>query len=254
MSDKLFAQLEEWQAGSPWGRVLDAGTGEHSLRWLTGLKTERWSAVTGDVAVAASLRERFAQHLRPCDELVAGNWTDPALLQGQRFDVVLADYLVGAIDGFAPYFQDQIFARLRPLVGQHLFLIGLEPFPDVAPSEGGQLILEVARLRDACILLAGHRCYREYPLDWVLRQLAQAGFAVQQHRLVPIVFGERYVRGQLGVCRRKLPLLRDRALAQELERHVQDLERRALQHLQRSGGVHFGHDYVVWATPAEAPR
>lgn len=39
------------------------------------------------------------------DEIVVGNWRDEQFLEGRVFDTVLADYLVGAIDGFAPYYQ-----------------------------------------------------------------------------------------------------------------------------------------------------
>lgn len=37
--------------------------------------------------------------------MVIGNWQDENFLKDRVFDTVLADYLVGAIDGFAPYFQ-----------------------------------------------------------------------------------------------------------------------------------------------------
>lgn len=46
------------------------------------------------------------------------------------FDVVIADYLVGSIDAFAPYFQDKIFERLKPHVGKRLYVTGAEPLPD----------------------------------------------------------------------------------------------------------------------------
>lgn len=39
------------------------------------------------------------------DEIVVGNWRDEKFLEGRVFDTVLMDYLVGAIDGFAPYYQ-----------------------------------------------------------------------------------------------------------------------------------------------------
>ncbi len=253
-NDTLFKMVETWQGDQPWGRFLDAGTGEHSMRWLLRLKTESWTAITGDPARASSMRERFASQIRPCDTLIASNWTRDDLLPGERFDTVLADYLVGAIDGFAPYFQDQIFERLRPLVGRTLYVIGLAPFATHANSEGGRLILEVARLRDACILLASHRCYREYPLDWMIRHLERAGFTVEEHKRVPILFGERYIKGQLGVCRRKLPLFKDRRLAREMERHIQNLEQRALEHISRFGRIPFGEDYVIKATPSGGPE
>jgi hypothetical protein len=29
------------------------------------------------------------------------------------------------------------------------------------------------KIQDACILLAGHRCYREYPMEWIQQQILQ---------------------------------------------------------------------------------
>ncbi|MBK7760445.1 MAG: class I SAM-dependent methyltransferase, partial [Deltaproteobacteria bacterium] len=209
-TDRLFASVERLQGTTPWGRVLDAGTGEHSLRWLSERPTEALAAVTASEAMARGLREKVP--LRPQDRLIIGNWTDPTLLAGETFDTVLADYLLGAVDGFAPYFQDQLFPRLRPLVRHRLYTIGLAPYPDVAEDEGGALILELARLRDACILLAKHRCYREYPLDWTCRHLERAGFTVEDAWSTPIVYRERFITGQLRVCESKLGYLSDKAL------------------------------------------
>lgn len=251
--DKLFGLVETWQGADAWGRVLDAGTGEHSMRWLLRLTTERWSAVTGDSVRANSMRERFGPQMRQGDEILLGNWARDDFLSGERFDTVIADYLLGAIDGFAPYFQDKLFERLAPLVGRSIYVIGLEPFPDETRSPWGKMILRIARLRDSCILLAGHRCYREYPLTWVTRHLERAGFDVVQSQRVPIYFGENYVRGQLGVCRRKLPFFKDKALAKETERHIQALEREAMSHIARHGRSSFGEDYVLKAVPRD-PR
>lgn len=186
--------------------------------------------------------------LRPQDRLVVGNWTDEALLAGERFEVVLADYLLGAVDGFAPYFQDRLFGRLRRHVGDALYVVGLEPMPDQASDPGAQIILDINRLRDACILLAGHRCYREYPMDWAVRSLESSGYRVESAERVPILFGERYVRGQLGVCERKLAHFGDRALAERMGEVVAALRARALAALAR-GPIRFGADYVVSARP-----
>ena len=108
-TDRLFASVERLQGTTPWGRVLDAGTGEHSLRWLSERPTEALAAVTASESMARGLREKVP--LRPQDRLLIGNWTDPTLLAGETFDTVLADYLLGAVDGFAPYFQDQLLPR-----------------------------------------------------------------------------------------------------------------------------------------------
>jgi len=250
--DALFSSIERFHAGRPWGAMLDAGTGWHSLQWIRSLSTERFTAVTGAKARETNLIERLGPGgLRASDHIITGNWTDPSLLFEERFDVVLADYLLGAIDGFAPYFQDRLFARLRRHVAPghgRLYVVGLAPYPDRSAEPGGRLILEIARLRDACILLAGHRCYREYPRDWVERSLQSAGFVVEESVSVPIVYRRRFVDGQLDVCLRKLPHIADLGLRASLRAHIGDLRERAHHHLLRVGGIGFGEDYVVAAS------
>lgn len=249
MADALFDTITRMQGEQPWGALLDAGTGAHSLSWVRSLETTRWTAVTGAPAREAALRAEVGEAARPGDRLVTGNWTDPTLLHGERYDTVLADYLLGAVAGFAPYFQDRLFARLRPHVGGRLYVVGLAPYPDHAPTEGGRLVLQIAALRDACIKLAGHRVYREYPRDWVVRSLESSGFAVQEAVSIPIVYRARFFRGQLAVCRRKLPYFHDPALARAMGAHIDAVEAAALALPETARGVHFGEDYVVAATP-----
>ncbi len=250
MSDRLFLHIERLQGGRPWGSVLDAGTGRHSLEWLAGLDTTRWTAVTGDPTQGERLERELSGSIRAGDRIACGNWTDPLFLHGEVYDVVLADYLVGAIDGFAPYFQDRIFPRLRPHVGERLYVVGLEPYDPLPGSPGGQLIQEIARLRDACILLAGDRCYREYPLDWVLRHLEVADFVVEDAQVFPIRYGRRFIDGQLDVCERKLPRIRAPGkLVEGLRQTIADLRKRAREHASARDGIRFGEDYVVLARP-----
>ena len=254
MADALFTTIERLQGAAPWGATLDAGTGDHSLSWLCGLPTERWTAITGDGDRGASMRGRFLGRTRPQDRILSGNWTDPTLLEGEVYDTVLADYLLGALDGFAPYYQDRLFSRLRPLVGRRLYVVGLAPYPDVADTPGGRAVLEIARLRDACILLAGHRCYREYPMDWVIRHLEAADFAVLDAIPMPIVYRERFFNGQLDVAKSKLPLFADPNLAAEMGRHIEETRARTLALSEVQRGVNFGEDYIVAAEPSTRGR
>ena len=247
--DALFDTLAAWQGDRPWGRVLDAGTGEHSLRWLLGQAPERVTAVTGARPRQVELQRDLGQWMLPSDRILVGNWADPELLRDEVFEVVLADYLLGAMDGFAPYFQDRLFARLRPHVGGRLYAVGLAPYPDSGGGEAGDLIREIARLRDACILLAGHRCYREYPLDWVQRHVAAAGLRVLRAESRPIVYRERFVDGQLDVCLQKLPLMADRAVAEALRGQVESLRLRARAACNRLDGLRFGEDWLLEAAP-----
>ena len=248
-SDKLFSQIADWQGGQPWASFLDAGTGSHSLSWIASLKTERWTAVTGSQQRCCELSQDFGGHMRPTDHIVVGNWADPGFLKGQKFETVLADYLLGALDGFAPYFQDQLFARLKNQVAGTLYVVGLEPWLEKPDSVGGRLIVNIGRLHDACLLLAERRCYREYPREWALRSLDAAGFDVEASAALPILYGPKYIRNQLAVARRQLPLFKDAALASAMGDFMESLEQQALALIARDGQIRFGSDYVIKARP-----
>ncbi|CAM9723199.1 unnamed protein product, partial [Choristocarpus tenellus] len=200
--DALFRAIENMQKGSkkPWGRFLDAGTGTHSLKWIHTLDTESFTAVTADARFAETTRKeaRIGFDVKSPDEIVMGNWRDDGFLKGRTFNTILADYLIGAMDGFAPYYQDQVFDRLKRHLKPEgrLYLVGMQPLPD-HPGGAAELVCEAARLRDACILLAGHRMYREYPLDWIVRQLERSGFAVTSAQKMPIIYTPRTVKRQV---------------------------------------------------------
>ncbi len=249
--DRLFEYIEKLQAGKPWGRFLDAGTGRHSLAWVATLETSSWTAVTGDSERAARTEREFRDRIRTADRVVAGNWLDETFLHGQKYDVVLADYLLGALEGFAPYYQDRLFGRLRRHVLDRLYVVGLEPYETLSPTDGGRVICDIARLRDACILLAGDRCYREYPMEWVVRNLENVGFTVDEAERFPICYGEQFIGKQLDVCERKLPRIENRALAAGLKRRIVDLRRQATAYCRAHGGIRFGIDYVIAARPGE---
>ncbi|GAA5236856.1 class I SAM-dependent methyltransferase [Verticiella sediminum] len=253
-SSPIFRRIAALQRGLPWGRVLDAGTGVHSLRWVSGLQTEAWTAVTASEGMARQVRTAVRRAMRTQDRIVEGDWTDPGLLAGETFDTVLADYLLGAVDGFAPYFQSRLFERLRPLVGRRLYVVGLQPYvPGFPQDEAGRMVVEMGRARDACLLLAGERTYREYPLDWVLRALAQAGFRVIGHDRFPIRYGRTYIDAQIDMCEARLPRLVDAGLAASMQAYLHALRERAHALHDRLGGLAHGFDYVAAAEPLPLP-
>jgi hypothetical protein len=172
------------------------------------------------------------------------------LLEGQQFDTILADYLVGAIDGFSPYFQDLIFNRLVPHLapGGRLYVIGLQPIPD-SVSSPANVMCKIRRVRDACILLANHRCYREYPLDWIERHLRKSGLNVVQSRTYPIRYDHSTMVRQINVGRSKLKLFPTKDMAAEMGKVLDDLEKESLEvtRKQADGRITLGFDYVVVA-------
>ena len=120
--------------------------------------------------------------------------------------------------------------------------------------------MDVTRLRDACILLAGHRCYREYPMDWIQRQLEANGFRILAAEKVPIVYSEHSIRRQLNVASRKFKFFKDPALADSMRQSIERLDKRMVDVVKResSNRIRFGFDYIVAAelvpaAPQEPP-
>ena len=113
MGDILFGTVEKWkeEAGRSWGSFLDAGTGNHSLKWIQTLNTESWTAITADENMKRQIMESGVT-LRPNDSILVGNWmSDEFCSKLGKFDTILADYLFGAVDGFSPYTQDLIVEK-----------------------------------------------------------------------------------------------------------------------------------------------
>lgn len=250
MTGGLFGYVERLQAGREWGAFLDAGTGVNSSLWGVGLDTRAWCAVTASPAHAQQVRGAVGPRLRAQDRLMVGDWTDPSLLAGEAFDTVLADYLVGAVEGFAPYFQAALFHRLRPLTRGRLYVVGLDPYVvGPAATEAARMVREIGRLRDAVLLLADETPYREYPAEWVVNALHVAGFRVASGRRFANRYQEKWVRGQLDMTSRRLALLPDQAMARALAARVEDTRGRALELCANLGGLSHGYDYVIGAEP-----
>lgn len=254
MASALFAHIESQHEGE-WGSVLDAGVGVNSAEWLTTLPTDRWTGVTAARGHARQVAAAVGDRMRPQDRLLLGNWMDAALLAGEVHDVVLADYLVGAIEGFSPYFQESLFQRLRPHVGRRLYVVGLDPYVvGEATTAEARCVREIGRLRDVCLLLADETPYREYPAEWVGDRLEQAGFRVLSARRFANRYRERWVNSQLDMALRRLPKIADRTLATALAGRIEALRAEGLALAKGGDGLRHGFDYVITAEPAgEAP-
>lgn len=244
----LFRHIEQLQGEAPWGAFLDAGTGVNSALWSTALPTERWCAVTGSPRHAAQVQDRAGGRFRSQDRLIVGNWTDPDMLAGEGFDTVLADYLVGAIEGFSPYFQSQLFARLRPLVKRRIYVVGLDPYVvGEAETPAARAVRDIGRLRDAVLLLSGETPYREYPAEWMVNALQASGYRVLSARRFANRYRETWVNGQLDMAKRRLVKLPDSALAAAMGLMIETMRGSSLDLCLRHGGLAHGHDYVIAA-------
>jgi len=112
-----------------------------------------------------------------------------------------------------------------------------------------QLVWEIGRFRDACVLLGGDVPYREYPAHWVVDQLKIAGFTVQSVKHFENRYRTRFVNAQIDLCTPGLERLTDRDLAQALKARGEALRGKALMHIEAKGALGFGRNYVIAAEP-----
>jgi hypothetical protein len=257
MPDVLFETVERYHESRPWGRVLDAGTGVASVKWMMKLSTcSAWTAITADERMKSAILNDANVSIRDCDKLVVGNWMDDAFCATLgSYDTIVADYLIGAVDGFSPYTQDIIIKKLKEhlLPGGRLYIIGMYPIPDHAQGEA-EIITEVRRVRDACILLAGHRPYREYPSEWVIRHLEASGLRVFKSKIFTILHSEESILRQLHVARSKLDLMPNVALRTAMDSYLTEIEERMVLAVRKQpkGSIPLSHDYVIAAELSDA--
>lgn len=107
--------------------------------------------------------------------------------------------------------------------GGRLYFIGMNPIPDDAPGQG-QIICDIRKARDACILLAGHRPYREHPLTWMERHLNQNRMVITHRKNFTILHSEMSAMRQIKVAQSKLELIRSNPLKTGLEKYLHELE------------------------------
>lgn len=253
-SDPLFSHIEQMQQTQledteSWGEILDAGTGWASLNWVLTLPTKAWTAVTVDSRRTSKMLPALQGSIRECDRLLLGDWQEPTLLEGEVFDVVLLDYLIGAIDAFTPYFQEQMFKRIKPHVGGRLYLIGLEPVLSPPKERDKRLLFELDSLKDACRIHANLRPYREFPAEWIVSRCEEAGFRVVEVKHFPRTLREKYVTSRATACRQLLPDVSDLVLREGLSRRINSLEETLMPYAKSTSGIRLSSNYVLTAEP-----
>ena len=227
-----------------WGKVLDAGTGHGSMCWIVRHSPSMVDAVTA--ASSGKYSQRVAQAAASSSgakvNVVLGNWRDEALLAGRLYDVVVSDFLIGAVEMFWPYAQDAMLARLTKLVrpGGYLLFLGLEPYDLLlAPKDP---LRKVEALGDAAAMLAGAPSYREMPEAWVLRQLrGTPGFRVVSTRQFTSTLGPRYAQSQLEFAAEQAGKLDDPVLRAAI------LQRAAAMRTQAASFGGRGRNYAIVA-------
>ncbi len=107
-----------------------------------------------------------------------------------------------------------------------------------------QLVIDIYKFRDACILLCGDRPYREYPLGWTVQTLKNTGFEVKGVGMFETHISKGFLLTQIRVAERKVKRLRDQSLAEVMQAKV--IKFRNLVESEK-WGIEFGNDYVIVA-------
>lgn len=270
--DPALAHIEniQRQMGKPYGDFLDAGTGIYSLRWIAGLlyrysdpnspmAFRSYVAVTADANFQRNVQAKAKElGIQDWGHVRLGNWAvgyhgirgEEVCESDEMFDTILADYLVGAVDYFAPFYQDLLLERLarhlRP--GGVMYLTGLNPIPEKVHGVG-DIFCRVTKLRDACILLARSRPYREHPTDWVVRHLEKAGLEVVDVATFPRRYNYGKIKLQLDEARSTLDFIPDKELRDTMAKQIHDLDEECKRVCESipDGEFELGFDWVITA-------
>jgi len=305
----IFGYIEEQQIlhnGGRFGRVLDAGTGLHSLRWIAtllddnsndddGVSISSFIGITADDAMKRRV-EREAKRLRipnlmttttattlaveePSDgnKFIIGNWfvnkdntasssadVESILLATEprnqnKFNVVLADYLIGAMDAFSPYQQDEMVGKLSRFLkpSGRLYLVGMEPIPDYHRPDDGDVFCKATRIRDAVIKMAHNqsntqqRPYREYPMEWVRRQIRNDPLLEEiDSTKLHLKYKHNNIVNQINVARGKLGYIDHDPTAEAVKLLLNELEKESktvTDNAKHNMVSVNGFDYIVVA-------
>jgi len=252
-SDDMYAWLQKSHPGQ-WGDVIDAGTGPRSLLWLASCPLSSITAVTANESSKASTLVETKQYLDLSrDKVVVGQWQDSEFLRGRQFDTVVADWLLGAVEFFAPHYQVSLIRRLHKLVkpGGWLLFDGREPDDLKARNGTGvQMMLEIDTLRDAASILSQRRPYREIPQWWVEEQLTTLGFKIHKTHQNPIWLTTEYVQSQLEWAGDEIKLVKDDTLRSGLEKRLEAMKSHATSTMSEWKGKGYGKIYGIIANLA----
>lgn len=151
-----------------------------------------------------------------------------------------------------------------------MYFIGMNPIPD-EKNPPGNIISEIRRARDACILLGGHRTYRsakilsfltlesfiiplsnrEFPSSWMKRHIEAAGMRVVSVNNFTILHSEDSALRQVRVAKSKLEYMTDVNLRKGMESYLLDLEERARVAIRSNNGrIPLSFDYIIAAENA----
>ena len=225
--------LDHQQEKSSWGDVLDAGAGFNSMCWLMRQDYDSITEVTATTKGrygSKGLREAVSEYSDRV-RIVLGNWQNNNFFPSEKkFDVVVADYLLGATELHWAYGADTMMDHLLHFVkpGGYLLIVGLEPYETILDRNlpQDQLVLEIEAIGDAAALLAGESTYRELPEHWVNQQVTRTKglYNIVASKQFEMKLTVTSMRSQIGYAKRTLKKIKNEKLQTAYLERVRELE------------------------------
>ena len=261
-----------------WGHVLDAGTGPGSMSWLCGQPTESVVAVTAARDMAIGMKRKLRKPCKPVEllldatptadqpnVLLVGNWftgenqrpplTQHPVYSARRFDTVLAEYLLGALEHFAAFNERKMIDMLVSSMKDDglLLFCGRSPFDYPGPedykskySRAKQLVLDTERIRDAAMLLSQQREYREFPAWWVAEEFKKRGLEIFRQKTFHSKVDIEYITSQLEWATREAKKVTMHSLSADLLKYIKVLQAET-DATMTGASVAFGGSYCIVA-------
>ena len=232
--DKIYSWLAKTVRNDglqEWGQVLDAGAGYSSMCWLM---RQRYDSLTGVTAVddgtygAKGLRDATAKLQRV--EIAVGNWRDTNFMHMRQYDIVVADYLIGATEQHWKYGAGALFNRILKSIrpGGYLLFVGLEPYEIVLNRKQGtrdRLVLDIETIGDTAAALAGESTYRELPEEWVRDEIARSNdFTIIDSKQFQMRLTLTSMQKQLSYARMVTSGIDDPSLQAAYKKRIKSLE------------------------------
>ena len=213
-----------------WGRVLDAGAGINSMRWLLRQSYDTVTGVTARPAGLDSYGDALHSFADDSVNIVIGNWKDEAFMKDtNQYDIVLSDYLLGSTELHWMYGAEMLLERILAVLKPNglLLIIGLEPYEMILDRSDphDRLVLDVEAIGDSAALLIGESTYRELPQQWVIEQIdRRPDFEVVATQQFSMKLTAESMRRQLAYATKTAAKIVDRDLRVAFEKRIEDLK------------------------------
>lgn len=156
--------------------ILDAGSGDQSLEFLTSRNIGTIYSVSIDAKEVEKNKSKYGSHKNIV--FVQSDLTKESL--DNKFDLIFCDYFFAGVEGFSPFKSLETLKNLKASLKADgvVVIVGLEPLVDPKTPEQ-TAIEELIRRRGALKMWLGEPVYRELPRLYLESLLNSLDFKIE---------------------------------------------------------------------------